>query len=81
MFTRDMYVQVDGPLISSEKLWQILAVVLIILSPEDFVAVVFVIPSSQSGYLLFCEKLLTVAYITSASSRHMTSRKFPVNLI
>ena len=50
MFTRDMYVQVDGPLISSEKLWQILAVVLIILSPENFVAVV--IPSSQSGYLL-----------------------------
>ena len=52
MFPRDMYVQVDGPLISSEKLWQILAVVLIILSPENFVAVVFVIPSSQSGYLL-----------------------------
>lgn len=52
MFTRDMYVQVDGPLISSEKLWQILAVVLIILSPENFGAVVFVIPSSQSGYLL-----------------------------
>ena len=56
---------------------------LIVSSPENFVAAVFVIPSNQSGHLLCFMELYwsNVGYIMSVSYRSMTSRKFPVNLI